>query len=844
MATILPLIEEKLLPFVEKPARYIGCEPGLYKKEPGGKFQIALAYPDLYEIGMSYTGGQLLYHLINSRDDALCERVYAVAHDAEARMRQAQIELFSLETHRPIKEFDLFGFTLSYEMVFTNMLNMIDLAGIPVKSTDRSDDDPLIVAGGPIVYNPEPVADFVDFFFIGEVEDSMPELISIYESNRHKSRKEKLLALSKIEAIYVPSLYDPKTRAPLSENIPAKIKAARVAELKPENYPTRPLMALLETAHDRVSIEIMRGCPQGCRFCQAGRVYKPVRVRSVADIKQQAIEAIEATGYEEIGLLSLSTSDYPDIENLIITLSAELDKKKISLSFPSLRPASFTSRLATAASRLRKTGITFAPEVGTERMRKVVNKNVTESDLLTAVDMIFEKGWKLVKLYFMIGLPTETDEDIDGIIDLINKVVQIGNRHKGLHKINVTISPFSPKSHTPLQWDEVSAPDETRRKYAILRSAIRAKNVKLKLRKPELSYLEGVLGRGDRRLGQVIYTAWKNGARFDGWSEYFNYSIWSDAFESCSIDPNDYARTFSFSEPLPWDHIERGRSREFLQKEREQSSFASADPLPMMKPEKESLPPPTNSDADMYGRKNKKVITASGAVSPTRGKVRIQWGKKGLVRFLSHLDNNRIFQRAIRLSGLPVVMSQGFNPHQKLSFGPPLPLGYSSDSEFLDIHIDGNVTPAMMQRFDDLLPDGYFLVDYKLIYTKAPAISALLNRAIYHVTGDISLLSETDCLTKLMEQKSIIFDRPTGDGFKKIDIRPAIYSIGVTSNGEGPFLEMELGLGTGGYARPREVLETMDLFDQESLTSLHFHRQKLQYLNSSGNYLDPLEAIL
>jgi radical SAM-linked protein len=421
-------------------------------------------------------------------------------------------------------------------------------------------------------------------------------------------------------------------------------------------------------------------------------------------------------------------------------------------------------------------------------------------------------------------------------------VVRIAREVKGQHSINVTISPFSPKSHTPFQWDRICSPEEIQRKQDYLKREIRAREVTLKCRNPHLSYLEAILGRGDRRMSRVILSAYRLGARFDGWTEHFNYDYWMQAFAENGLNPVDFTGDISFSAPLPWDHIDRGQSKERLLQERSKSAETAFKAVPV---KAESAPPPVIDDIDMFGRRKRRIAGLKIPLSPTRGKIRLKWGKRGLVRFLSHLENNRVFERAIRRADLPVAYSQGFHPHQKLSFGPPLPHGYSSECEFLDIQIEGICGKEHIEALSQTLPDGYFIADHKLIYSKAPAISAFLNRAIYQITGEFGDCSRLEAgLAALLQKESVMAARLTKEGSKEVEIRTALFRMEIISDGSEPMIEMELGLGQAGYARPTEVLEVLGLYDTQTISSFHFHRKALCYFDGSGVYLDPLSAVV
>ncbi|MCX6826267.1 MAG: TIGR03960 family B12-binding radical SAM protein [candidate division Zixibacteria bacterium] len=837
------LLEKKFFPYVNKPGRYIGGELGIIVKDPKDRLKMALGYPDMYEIGMSYLGTQILYNLINSDDRFLCERFYAPDKDAEEVLRRDSIPLFSLESFRPLKEFDLIGFTVAYEMVYSNLLNILNLSGLPLRSADREENHPLIIAGGPVVHNPEPIAPFIDLFYIGDAEDNIIKILESLYNGRGLSKSEKLERIVReVPSLYVPRFYDSTTHLPLTDFAPPKIQSHRIKTLKNEYYPKRPLVPFIETVHDRLSAEIMRGCPRGCRFCQATAIYRPVRLRPKDEIIAQVHDQIDKTGFDEVTLLSLSSSDYPDIFPLATQLSRELYDKKVALSMPSMRPGTLTPELANSLKLTRKTGLTFAPEAGTQRLRDLIRKNITEHELYDTIRLAFENGWTTVKLYFMIGLPTETMDDIKGILQMIRNVSNIARTIKGKNSINVTISPFSPKSHTPFQWDEQPSPDSIREKSDFIRKNANSQFVNIKLRDPHLAFLEGVLGRGGQELATVIETAYRKGARFDGWTEGFDFELWLNAFRENNIDPYIHLREKPFSESLPWSHIELDISVEHLIQERNRTSAL----LKEVNRSTEAIAPieETKEDDDSaFGRSPKKSIQKT-SVAPTRTQVRVKWGRQGLVRFLSHLDNIRAIERSIRRSGLPVEYTQGFHPHMKISYGPPLPLGFTSEAEYFDLSLEKPFQPEMAARLSAALPDGFFLNMTKPIINLKESLSSRLNRAVYRVSM-AELPDTAEKLASLLSLEKVEAIRVAKEERRLIDIRPAIFKLEYrkrdATNSEIPKIYMELGLGNAGYARPQEVMLAAGLCHEEELPALAIHRQELLYIDSDGRRLSPME---
>lgn len=582
-----------LLPLVEKPARYIGGEWNSITKDWNNTaVKIVFAFPDVYEVGMSHLGLQILYHVVNRRNDALMERVFAPWPDMEWQMRQQAIPLFSLESKRPLQEFDIIAFTLQYEMSFTNIVNMLDLAGLSPWAARRSG-RPLVIAGGPCAFNPEPLADFIDAFVIGEGEEVLEEIIDLWrDTGPPQGPEDKLNLLRRLAAlpgVYVPALYREEEApdgvrhvVPADAAAPARVVKRVLRDMDAAPYPLEPVVPYLAAVHDRMMLEVQRGCTRSCRFCQAGVIYRPVREKSPQVLTEQVRALFRSTGYDEVSLTSLSTADYSHIRPLVDELLGFLGPCGVNVSLPSLRVDAFSVDLARQVQQVRRSTLTFAPEAGTQRLRDVINKGVTEQDLLTAVDAAFAAGWQAVKLYFMLGLPTETETDLDGIVHLARAVLEQGRKHrvpKNRLRVTVSLSCFVPKAHTPFQWEPQDSLELLKQKQAYLREKCRDRQITLNCHDPYLSMLEAVLARGDRRLGRLIHRAWQKGARFDGWSEWFKPEIWQEAMLELDIDPALYAgRRYQYGQVLPWDHIDAGVSKKYLIAEHRRAQVGQLTP--------------------------------------------------------------------------------------------------------------------------------------------------------------------------------------------------------------------------------------------------------------------------
>ncbi len=713
---------QDILARVQKPSRYLGTEVNsLHKRFESANLNMVLAFPDLYEIGTSHFGIQILYHLLNRHAHINAERVFAPAGDMEHLLRENQIALCSLESGHRLVEFDIVGFSLLYELNFTNVLNMLDLAGIPLRHQQREDKHPLIIAGGPCVCNPEPMADFFDAMVFGDGEQVILEMAEQWLAWRHDGRGPKSALLqrwSRIEGVYVPGLYrtaydaDGFQHLTAGEAVTGSISRRIVSDLDQAFFPSRPVIPFGKPVHDRLRIEISRGCSRGCRFCQAGMIYRPVRERSADTILDLVKQALDNTGYDDLSLLSLSTGDYTCLGGLMENVMHLGQADRVAVSLPSLRAGTLTPKLMQLIRSVRKTGFTIAPEAGSQRLRDVINKNITYEDVAATVKDAFEFGWRVIKLYFMIGLPTETDEDLDAIVAMVRRLKMIKGPGRGRGQLNVSITTFVPKPHTPFQWAPQISLEESKRKIAFLKAALGLPGVRVKWQHPEMSRLEGALSRGDRRMGMVIEEAWKSGCTFDGWNDQFDFNRWQAAFVKCGVDPQFYIdRRRNPDEPLPWAHMNSRIDTGFLKYQWERAHHG----------EKildcrhghchacgicdfESLHPRVFNDCPAVSATQDQAESDGGE---TYRWLVLTYSKLEQARFFGHLEVANMFARAVRRAKIHVQYSKGFHPMPRFSFDDPLPLGMASEAEQMRMMVASRHDCSQVARnIDAHLPAG------------------------------------------------------------------------------------------------------------------------------------------
>ncbi len=838
-------LDHSILQSVLKPARYTGGEWNAVRKDwDGVQCRFALALPDVYEVGMSNLGLAILYEILNRRVDIAAERVYAPWIDMEEKMREQGIPLFALESRRPIRAFDFLGFSLQYEMIYSNVLNMLDLAGIPLYARERGEDMPFVVGGGPCVYNVEPIADFFDFFIIGEAEEVILEVCDAFiawnAAGREGGRHEFLTRLLTIDGIYIPSFYEPiYDEAGHFREMRLLHPAARpviykrvVRDMDAVMSVEHPIVPYMDIVHNRMMLELFRGCSRGCRFCQAGIAYRPARERTEERLRRTAAGLIASTGYDEMSLTSLSSADYSCLGRLVDDLMEDNAGEKISFSLPSLRIDSFSIDLAHRMQQVRKSGLTFAPEAGTQRMRDVINKGVTEENLLTACGAAFRHGWKQVKLYFMMGLPTETDEDIIGIARLAKKVVDLYTEIRGRRgcKVTVSVSCFVPKPYTPFQWFGQLPIEEFQRRQQLLKEHITDRSITFHYHDARLSVIEGVFARGDRRLVPALYEAWKNGAKFDGWSDLFDDSRYFAAFEKCGIDWVYFSRrTRTIGEPLPWAHTSPGVLERFLKSEWQKALAASLTEdcrrthctgcgiCPTLGVDVIDYAGTEAERADVSAPMEKQAATESSAENTTAERRLFVY--RGLItkgeelRYVSHLDYANLFVRACKRAKLPMAYSEGFNPHMKVAFASALSLGAASDAEYVDFEMREDLAPSLViERLRNHLPRGAQIVRLKILEGKHKALMADVDEARYRIAvsyaGDVEAVRTS--VARYNAAESAVWERSTPKKHRAIETKayvktPVSFQM---ENGRLIFW-MNLIVTPQGSVKPIEILSVM-----------------------------------
>ena len=866
---------------VQKPTRYIGGEWNeIVKDHRDVALTFALAFPDVYEIGMSHLGFRILYPLLNARDDTAAERVFCPWPDMADALRREKRPLATLETGRPLASVDVVGFSLQYEMTFTNVLEMLDLAGIPLRASQRGEGDPLVVAGGPVVFNSEPIADFLDFVLVGDAEELLPEFLDTLKALKQAGapRAARVRELAKLPGVYAPALYeledDHGLLIPVGDGrAPYPVKRRIVYDLDRFPFPDRIIVPHGEIVHDRVSIELMRGCPVGCRFCQAGYIYRPTRERDPNHVRDTVIRSVRATGYDQFSLASLNTGEYGAVQPLLFDLMERFEPESVSVSLSSLHASTMTEDLARQVRRVRKSGFTIAPEAGTQRLRNVINKNLNEEQILNACRLAFEAGWDLIKLYFMIGLPTETDADVDGLVDLAHDILAIGRKTAKGRRPEVTLSAssFVPKPVTPFQWVGQDRVENIHRKQDRIAARVR-RGVRFKHHECETTFLEGAFSRGDRRLGAVVERAFRMGARFDGWAEHFNPVLWRRAFQDEGLDPERYAYgDWPTDRRLPWDVLDSLVNKKWLALELKRAlaegtlsicgptschgcaPFAK-DCVKGVVKETTGRPldpgltilatpaaigpglPAKAADAPRALTVEEAIALKSALGDLPRYRYRLRFSKTGRIQFLGHLDLTRTMLRAFRRARIALVYSQGFNPKPRVQFGPALSVGIESHGEYLDVWTFTRLDPELQTAaINGALPPGLRVDALREVDLRAPGLSESV-RAAHYAAFLPEGLSPQRALSAFDARETLSVSREKNG--KSVGFPLHVWLLGVAAVDARSF---RMAIGTGGdgaSVRPDEVLAV--LYGDEA-KGVRLVREDLEVL-VDGRLVNPMLA--
>jgi radical SAM family uncharacterized protein/radical SAM-linked protein len=832
-----------LLGKVEKPSRYLGQEINAVHKDSADVIlRAGLVFPDLYEVGMAHLGTRILYGLGNNLEGVQVERVFLPGKDLLALLNEKELPLPTLESRTPLRQCHILGFTLQSELTYTNILTILQAAGIPLNARDRSDNDPVILGGGPCAFNPEPLAEFFDLFYLGDGERQWTEMLSALKEQIQSgaSRAKRINILKELPGVYCPRDFEPHY-APDGTISRIELKGDRttvgpsIIESLDVRLPAASfIVPFLPPIHDRINIEATHGCTRGCRFCHAGMVYRPTREREARSLLEAVEEALELTGYEDLALTSLSIGDYGPLDEVLEVVMDRYSQDRVSMSLPSMRIGGLTPSVAKQIQRVRRTGFTIAPEAGTERLRKVINKDFTDEEILQTAQWVFSHGWAAVKLYFMIGLPSETDEDLDGIIQLART---IAGEAPGKARVTVNISPFVPKAHTPFQWVAQDPEPDLKRKLDHLQKKLRGGKIQVRWGRTDQALLEGTLARGDRRIARVIEMAWRSGATMDGWEEHFDWRIWDEAFIQADLDPHWFAaRERDTKEILPWDHISCGVSRDYLLSEFEKSLVAEITPdcrdagclaCGVCTPEQINALPPLRSalaESDIQLPPRQETQEAD---RPLR-RIRIVFNKKGDLRFLGHLEMARMFERACRRARIPLSFTGGYSPKPRITFALSLPTGTEALAEWLDLELSEAWSPEeVMRKLNGQLPPGIRVVESWKVPVDVPALNGRVRFMNYEALLPESGSDLDARIQDLMSRSSVPVVRLKKGKERTLDLKDYLFSMG---SSDDRTLVFTIALkGEEGSARPQEVLQALLGTDGDVLADVRLTRTSLTF---------------